>query len=128
GLSGAAQRIHYAAELGEKAVTRRLDQAPVMRSDLRIEHLFADRLESLESAPLVRPDQPRVAGHISGHDGGETTGLAHFSSPAARRRPDSQSSRCSAFRRKLRSDTTTGVIARSRVTISRASSSRPIWA
>ena len=70
-----------------------------MRSDLRVEHLFADRLENLESAPLVHPDQPRVAGHISGEDGGETAGLTHFFSPAAKRKPDSSSSRCSGFRK-----------------------------
>src|SRR5215471_7503898 len=86
-LSGTVQRIHYAAELGEKAVTRRLDEPAVMRSDLRIEHLFADRLESLESAPLVRPDQPRVSGHISGEDRGETAGRAHSSGNPALRSP-----------------------------------------
>ena len=36
------QSVDNAAELGEKAVIRRLDQPAVMRIDLRIEHLFAD--------------------------------------------------------------------------------------
>ena len=79
------QRIHYATELSEKAVTRRLHQPAVMRSDLRIEYLFADRLETLESAPLVRPDEPGVAGHISGEDSGETAGSGHLSGNPARR-------------------------------------------
>lgn len=47
---------------------------------------------------------------------------------AARRRPDRNSSRWSAFRKKLASGITRDVMARSRVTISLASSSRPIWA
>ena len=37
--------------------------------------------------------------HVSGEDRGEAAGLGHVASPAARRRPDSKSSRCSAFRR-----------------------------
>jgi hypothetical protein len=35
-LDGTAQRISHTAELGEKAVARRLDEPAVMRSDLRI--------------------------------------------------------------------------------------------
>jgi len=35
--------------------------------------------------------------HIGGEDRGEAAGLAHGSSPAARRRPDTSSSRCSGF-------------------------------
>ena len=57
---------------------------------------------------------------------GETAGQAHASSPAARRRPDRYSSRCSSFRRLLASGITTEVMPRSRSTISRASSSRPV--
>ena len=37
--------------------------------------------------------------HIGGEDRGEPAGLAHASSPVARRRPDRNSSRCSVFRR-----------------------------
>ena len=62
----------------------------------------------------------------AGEDRGEPATPVHVASPAARRRPDSNSSRCSAFRKKLRSGITTGLMARSRPTISRASSSRPI--
>jgi hypothetical protein len=49
-------------------------------------------------------------------------------SPAARCRPDNKSSRCRAFRRKLASDISAGVMARSRAIIARASASRPICA
>jgi hypothetical protein len=38
-------------------------------------------------------------GKIGGKDCGETTGLTHVASPAARRSPDSNSSRCSGFRK-----------------------------
>ena len=60
------------------------------------------------------------------HDiGGEyctaATGMRHVASPVASRRPNSQSSRCSAFRRKLTSGITAGVMDRSRVTTSRVS-------
>jgi len=56
--------------------------------NLRIEELAAQRCEVFERAFLVRPHQPRIARHIGGQDGGEAAGLAHASSPAARRRPD----------------------------------------
>jgi len=51
-----------------------------------------------------------------------------FVSRMASRTPNSRSSRCSALRRNQTSGIMTGVMARSRTTISRASSSRPIWA
>jgi len=54
--------------------------------------------------------------------------LAHVGSPVAMRKPETKSSRYSGFRRKPALGTTTGVRARSRLTISRASSSRPMWA
>jgi hypothetical protein len=72
-----------------------------MRSDAWINQLAANCSKSLQSAALVCPDQPRVADHISGEDGGETAGLAHFSSPAAKRKPDASSSRCSGLRKGL---------------------------
>jgi hypothetical protein len=57
--------------------------------------------------------------------GPEADGSCQFVSPAAKCRPDRNSSRCSAFRRQLASRITTEVMARSRPTIPRASSSRP---
>jgi len=50
---------------------------------------------------------------------------AHFASPAARRRPERNSSRCSGLRRGTSLGTTIGVIARNLATVARASSSRP---
>jgi hypothetical protein len=63
-----------------------------------MEELAAQRLEAFEGAFLVRSHQPRVARHVSGEDRCETAGLAHADSPAARRRPERNSSRCSGFR------------------------------
>jgi hypothetical protein len=120
--------IHNTAKLDEKAVTSRLNEPPVMRSDRRVEQLSSYLLESLESVDLVRSNQARVACHIGSEDRGKTAGLAHAASPTAKRRPDKKSSRCSGSRRKLASGTTTGEMARSRSTIAFASSSRPIWA
>jgi hypothetical protein len=55
---------------------------------------------------------PRIG--VTPKTGPEAERRCHVVSPAARRRPDSQSSRWSAFRIKLRSVITTGVMARSR--------------
>jgi hypothetical protein len=51
------------------------------------------RLEPLVRPFLIRTHQPRIPRHIGGEDRGEAAGLAHVVSPAARRRPDSNSSR-----------------------------------
>ncbi len=68
-----------------------------MRGDLRIEELTAQRFEAFEHTFFIRPHQPRIASHIGGEDRGETAGLAHVSSPAAKRQPDRYSSRCSGL-------------------------------
>jgi hypothetical protein len=84
----AAHRIDDARKLHQHAVAGSLDDAAVMLRDLRIEKLAAQRFEAFERAFLVSPHQPRIPRHIGGEDRGETAGLAHVSSPAARRRPD----------------------------------------
>src|SRR6266446_1839437 len=94
----------------------------VVLGDLRIEELAAQRVEAFEGAFFVRSHQPRIPRHIGGEDRGETAGLAHVSSPAARRRPDRNSSRSSGLRKGRLSGTTRGVMARSFATIARASS------
>ena len=55
------------------------------------------RLETFVRAFVIRARQPRIPSDISGEDRGEAAGLAHVVSPAARRRPDGSSSRCSAY-------------------------------
>src|SRR6516225_2146345 len=61
-----------------------VDDAAVMLRDSRIDELMAQRFEAFERAFLVRPHQPRIPGHIGGKDRGETAGLIHAASPAAR--------------------------------------------
>src|SRR5260370_27769844 len=99
-----------------------------MSLEVPIEKLGAQRLEAFERAFLVRPHQPRIARHIGGEDRGEAAGLAHVYSPAASRRPDSKRSRSSGLRNSTTLGTTSDVMALSRATIPRASSSRPICA
>jgi hypothetical protein len=82
----------------------------------------------VNEADISGAHQPRVACHIGCQDRGETAGLAHVASPAAKHRPDRKSSRSSGLRKGRSLGTTRGVVARSRETIARASSSRPIWA
>jgi hypothetical protein len=59
-----------------------------MSGDHRINQLGPNVLEPLKSTALVRPDQARIPRHIGGEDRGETAGLAHGASPAARRSPE----------------------------------------
>jgi hypothetical protein len=95
----AAHRVDDAGKFHQQAVAGGLDDPPAVLGDLRIEELTAQRFQTFERALLIRPHQPRIPRHIGGEDRGEAAGLAHASSPSARRRPDSNSSRCSAFRR-----------------------------
>src|SRR5215472_12285769 len=125
-LDRTPHRVHHAGEFRQEAVAGVLyDPAPMLR-DLRIDQLSEVSFELLVRALLIRAHQPRVTGNISGKDRGETAGLAHSASPAANRRPDTKSSRCSGIRYCIAFGTTTDVIPRRRCTISRASSSRPI--
>ncbi len=45
----------------------------VVFGDFRIDELMAQRLEAFERAFLVRPHQPRIAGHIGREDRGATS-------------------------------------------------------
>src|SRR5207245_3395880 len=116
----AAHRIDDARKFHQQAVAGGLDDAAVVLGDLRIDELAAQRFEAFERALLVRPHQPRIPRHIGGEDRGETAGLAHTASPAARRSPERSSSRCSGLRYREASTLNRGVIARNRATISRA--------
>ena len=125
---GAAHRVDHTRELGKETVAGILHNAASVLADLRISQFLEMGFEPLVRPFLIRTHQPRVAGYIRCKDGGEAAGLAHVSSPAARRRPDRNSSRSSGFRYRVAGSITTGVIARNRLTISRAASSRPICA
>jgi len=98
-LDRTADRVDDAGELDKEAVAGGLDDAAPMLGDLGIAEFTAHRPQRRERAFLVRPHQPRIPRHIGGEDRGETAGLAHVFSPAAKRRPDRRSSRCSGFRR-----------------------------
>ena len=95
----AAHRIDDAGKFHEQTVAGGLDDAAMVLGDFRIKKLAAQRFEAFERAFVIRPHQPRITRHIGGEDRGEAAGLAHVSSPIARRRPDSSSSRCSTFRK-----------------------------
>ena len=76
-FAGTAQSVAGAGELGQQAVPGGLDDATVMRGDARVYQLGADRLEPPQGGLLVASDLPRVARHIGGENGGQTTGCGH---------------------------------------------------
>jgi hypothetical protein len=125
---GAAHRVDDAGKLKEQPVAGGFDDAAAVLLDLGIGHLAPKSFQRGEGAFLVRSHQPRIARDIGGEDRGEPAGLAHVASPAARRRPERKSSRCSWLRKWSVLGMIVGVMERSRATISLASSSRPIWA
>src|SRR5205823_10830278 len=59
--------------LGQHAVARGLDDAPLVLGDLAVDQLAPMRLEARERALLVGADQPRVTRDIRGKNGGEPT-------------------------------------------------------
>ena len=87
-LGRAAQRVDHARELDQQAVAGGFVNTASVLGDLRIDELPTQRFEAFQRAFLVRPHQPRISRHIGGKDRGETAGLAHVASPAAKRRPD----------------------------------------
>src|SRR5215469_3013257 len=95
----ATHRIDDTGKFEEQAVAGSFDDATVMLLDLGIGQFAPDRLEACKGAFFVLTHQPRVACYIGGEDGGETAALAHVVSPAAKRRPERNSSRCSGLRK-----------------------------
>jgi len=87
----------------------------------RLNGASAARLRSSEN---VLEGTSRHGRRGSRQDGG--SGSSRLNSP--KRKPDKNSSRCSGWRNGIMLGTTTGVMNLSRVMISRASSSRPIFA
>jgi len=78
--------------------------------------------------PFSSTPSAGIARHVGGEDRRKTAGLAHVSSPAARRRPDRNSSRALGSRSGLVDGTSTGVRDPIRLIIDRASLMRPICA
>ena len=110
-----------------RRVPANLTGTPVAQNATIIESP-SSRFTSLPNFSIVRSPRPYLPHHVGGEDRGETAGLAHPASPAARRRPDKYSSRCSGFLQFMALGTTTFVRLRSRSMASRASSRRPMCA
>ena len=73
-LDRAAHGIHHARKLCQEAVAGVLhDPAPVF-GDLRVDQFAQMRLQTLVRLLLIGAHEPRIACHIGGEDGGETTG------------------------------------------------------
>jgi hypothetical protein len=123
----ATQCINHTGEFDQEAVTSRLDDAfrySVIFGSITSARIDLSRLRvPSSSAPISREYPPHRRQGC-----GEPTGCGHGASPAANRRPDSNSSRSSGLRKGRSLGTTRGVMTRSRLTTSRASSNRPIWA
>jgi len=124
-LYGAPHRVHNTRKFRQEAVAGVLyGMAPVL-FDFRLNKLPEMGLEPRVGPLLIRAHQSRVARHIGGEDGGETAGQVHVAFPAAKRRPERYCSRCSGLRKCSLLGMIVSVMARSRATISLASSSRP---
>src|SRR4029077_15120989 len=77
-LCRTAQRVDRTAEFYEQAVAGRLDDPAIMPLDGRIDQLCPDRLQPLQCTRLIGANQPRIADHIGGENGGETAGGGHL--------------------------------------------------
>ena len=127
-LQPRTHRIDNAGKFEEQTVARGFDDATTVFLDLGISQFASYRLKRRERSLLVLTHQARIARDIGGKDRGEAAGLAHVVSPAAKRTPERNSSRCSGFRQCIAVGTTTDVTALSRSMASLASSIRPICA
>jgi len=63
-LDRAAHRVDDAREFQQQAVPGRLDDAPGVLGDLRVDELAAVRLQCRQGAAVVHAHEARVAGHI----------------------------------------------------------------
>ena len=72
-VDGAGQSVDDARELRQQAVAHQLDDAPAVGGHLGIDQVTAKRLERGERAGLVRLHEARVADHVRGQDGRQTT-------------------------------------------------------
>ena len=78
-VDGAAQCVDHTAELDQQPVAGGFDQAATMLDDFWIKEFAAQRSKAFEGAALIGANQPRVAGHIGGEDGGEAADRRHVS-------------------------------------------------
>jgi hypothetical protein len=97
-LNSAAHRINNTRKFCDHAVAGVFDGAASTLLDLRIDEFAEMSLQAFVRPFLIRPHQPRIARDVGGKDRRQSTGRSHIVSPAAKRRPDRNSSRCSGLR------------------------------
>ena len=76
-LGGTAHRIDDAGEFRQQPIAGGLDDTALMLTDFRVDQLAAMRLEAIEGALLVHPDEARIPRHIGGQDRGKSAGRSH---------------------------------------------------
>ena len=67
----AGDGVDHAGELDQHPVAHELEQAPAMLRQRRLDHVSAQHCEPGQRASLVTLDEPREAGDIGRHDGGQ---------------------------------------------------------
>jgi hypothetical protein len=72
-LDGAFDGVDRAPELDQHAVAGYLENAALMSSDDRLQHLFPSGLQNGHRADLIPLHEPAIADHIGGEDGGKAT-------------------------------------------------------
>jgi hypothetical protein len=60
----AAHGINYARELQQQPVARRLDDAPAVLADFRVDHRAPQRLQGSQRTALIAAHKPRVARNV----------------------------------------------------------------
>ena len=80
-------RTNYAEEspeLGERAISRPLDNTSAVHGDRRVDEIAAERSEPGQSAIFIGPGKPAVPDHIRGQDCSEFPLLGHCHFPRCR--------------------------------------------
>ena len=67
-FDGGGQRLDGAAELGQHAVARQLDDAAATPSDDRHDGLLADGAQASDRAAFVAAHEPGIAHHVGSED------------------------------------------------------------
>ncbi len=78
-FDGGVHRIDDTRELHQHAIPHELDDTAMVLGDLGIDEIGAQRLKRHNRTLLISPDQPRVADHVGGKDGGEAAFHARIS-------------------------------------------------
>src|ERR1700733_15058644 len=84
-LDRASHRVDHAAELTNEPVARSLDDAPMMRSDRRINQIVAQRAQPREGSLLVGAGEPTVADNIGDQDRSDLPRFRHGAASGVRR-------------------------------------------